>query len=504
MSTKRKIIIFAFLQYAQLALTMLYGVFLLPVYIKYLNADMYGAWLASGNIVSWLQVIVPDCGQVLMQRLGDAYARKDISRFSGMTATGNLVTLALGLIVILLGWGVSMHLDVLLNLPYSVDVQALGTAFLMTAAGTGLMIYTQSYSSANLALQATGYYGVINLAASLVRIIVVLYGIFVAKQGVIALGMGNFIYGICLLLGHSGIYFKVCFYEKIPIMAKPSALQEIAALFSFSAFARIGETFARNIDYFLVARFLGPEVTTSLKLIKAVPEAILPFISTTTYSIIPPLIQQIANGKIKENKSLLMDFTGKLIMFCGFVLGGITVLNEAFVGLWVPGSTYLPAYISFFIIAGLVLAAISDVFRQYVMAAGCIKEVTLIIGISSLLQALCLFFMTQQYGMIGLATVPLCVYIITLYLFILRFKRELQLEWCDFKRVAADMTLGSFLALLAGVSIFNMQSNSWGRFLISIMIYISVFLLLGLVLSRNFRCLLIQLWRKLISPCIKI
>ncbi|MBM9520468.1 hypothetical protein JWG39_11650 [Desulforhopalus vacuolatus] len=504
MSTKRKIIIFAFLQYAQLALTMIYGVFLLPVYIKYLNVDMYGAWLASGNIVSWLQVIVPDCGQVLMQRLGDAYARKDISRFSGIAVTGNLVTLTLGLVVILLGLGVSMHLDVLLNLSDSVDVQALGTAFVMTAAGTGLVIYTQAYSSANLALQATGYYGMINLAASLVRIIVVLYGIFVAKQGVVALGMGNFIYGICLLLGHSGIYFKVCFYEKIPVLSKPSALQEISTLFSFSAFARIGETFARNIDYFLVARFLGPEFTTSLKLIKAVPEAILPFIRTTTYSIIPSLIQQIANGRIKENKSLLMNFTGKLIMFCVFVLGGITALNEAFVGLWIPGSTYLSGYIPLFIIAGLVLAAISDVFRKYVMAIGCIKDVTLIIGVSSFLQALCLFFMTKQYGLIGIATVPLCVYTITLALFILRFKRELQLEWFDFKKVAADMILGSFLALLAGVSIFNMQTDSWGEFLLSGMTYISVFLLLGLVLSRNLRCILIQLWRKPTSVCNKI
>ena len=504
MSIKRKTLIFAFLQYAQLALTMAYGVFLLPVYIKYLNADMYGAWLASGNIVSWLQIIVPDCGQVLMQRLGEAYARKDVPRFSGMAATGNLVTLTLGLVIVLLAWLVSIRLGGLLNLADSVDVGKLETAFVLTAAGTGLMVYTQAYSSANLALQATGYYGVINLSASFIRILIVLYGIFVSQQGVVALGLGNFIYGLCLLLGHSGVYLKICFYEKIPVISKPSALREVASLFSFSAFARIGETFARNVDYFLVARFLGPEFTTSLKLIKAVPEAILPFIRTTTHSILPPLIQQIANGRINETKSLLMSFTGKILMFCCFLLGGVAALNEVFVGLWIPGATYLSGNIPLLIVSGLVLAVISDVFRKYVMAAGCIKEVTVIIGMSSLLQAICLFVMTRQFGLIGLATVPFCVYVITLVLFILRFKIELKLQWSDFKGIWFDVVLGSILAIFAGLSISKMPGASWWEFFISVVIYVGVFLLLGLVLSREIRSMLNQVWRKLTVVCIRV
>ncbi len=504
MSTKRKTIIFAFLQYAQLALTMVYGVFLLPVYITCLNPEMYGAWLASGNIVSWLQIIVPDCGQVLMQRLGDAYARKDIPRFSGMATTGNLVTLTLGLVVVLCAWLVSTHLGVLLKLPSSVDAQELGAAFVMTSIGTGLMVYTQAYSSANLALQATVHYGAINLAASFIRILVILYGLFVAKQGVVALGMGNLIYGACLLLGHSGVYFKVCFQKKISIISKPLSLLELATLFSFSTFARIGETFARNIDYFLVARFFGPETTTSLKLIKAVPEAILPFVQTTTHSILPPLIQQISNGRIKENKALLMRFTGKLLMFCCLLLGGISVLDEAFVGLWVPGSQYLPGYIPFLIIVGLVLAAVSDVFRMYVMATGCIKEVSLIIGISSLVQALCLFVMTYQYGLIGLSSVPLCIYVTTLALFILRFKKELELEWVDFQGVIVDVTVGSFLAMLASLSIVSMPADSWGAFFISVLIYVGVFFMMGLFMSSDIRMLLRKVWRKIALICIKI
>lgn len=497
MSTKRKTIIFASLQYAQLALTMVYGVFLLPVYIKYLNVEMYGAWLASGNIVSWLQIIVPDCGQVLMQRLGDAYARKDIRRFSGMAATGNLVTLTFGLLIVLTAWLVSPHLGTLLKLPVSVDAQELGTAFFMTAVGTALMIYVQAYSSANLALQATVHYGAINLAASFIRIFVILYGIFVIKLGVIALGLGNLFYGICLLLGHSVIYFKICLFKKIPIISKPSSLKEVAALFSFSTFSRIGETFARNMDYFLVARFFGAEATTSLKLIKAIPEAILPFVRVTTHAILPPLIQQISNGRIKENISLLMGFTGKLLMFCCFVLGGITVLIEEFLGLWVPGSQYLPDGISFFIIAGLILAAVSDVFRRYVMATGRINEVSLIIGLFSLVQALCLLTMTYLFGWIGLASVPLCIYAVTLALFIFRFKKELQVQWFDFKGVFVDVVVGSLSAILAGLSVVNIAVDSWMAFFIAVITYAALFFGVGLLISRDFRSLLSRVRRKI-------
>jgi O-antigen/teichoic acid export membrane protein len=504
LSTKRKTIIFAFLQYAQLALTMAYGVFLLPVYIKYLNAEMYGAWLASGNIVSWLQIIIPDCGTVLMQRLGDAYARKDISRFSGLAVTGNLVTLTLGLVIALAAWPVSIHLGALLKLPGSIDAQKLGTAFVMTATGTGLVVYTQAYSSANLALLETLQYGIINLFASFVRILMILYGIFVAKQGVLALGIGNLIYGICLLLGHSGVYFKVCLHKKISVVSKPSSIQELASLFSLSTFARIGQTFARNIDYFLVARFFGPETITSIKLIKAVPEAILPLVRTTTYSIMPPLIQQISNGRIKSNKSLLLGFTGKLLMFCCFVLCGIMVLNKAFVGLWVPGSHYIPGCIPCLIIAGLVLASVSDVFRSYMIATGCIKEVSIVIGIVSSVQALSLFVMTYQFGLLGLASVPLCIYATSLALFIFRFKNELQFQWIDFKIVAVDSTAGIVLSILAGLSVVNLPADSWKGFFISALIYVSVFFALGIICSRDLRNLFRQVWQKIALVCIKI
>jgi O-antigen/teichoic acid export membrane protein len=241
-----------------------------------------------------------------------------------------------------------------------------------------------------------------------------------------------------------------------------------------------------------------------LKLVKAVPEALLPFVRTTANSILPPLIQQISSGKIKDNKFLLMDFTGKLLMFCCFILGGISVLNKAFVGLWVPDSQYLPGCISFLIIAGMVLAAASDVFRKYVMATGCIKEVSLIIGISSLVQALCLFVITQKYGMIGIALIPLCVYATTLALFILRLKMELQLQWFDFRKVAIDVAVGSLLAMIAGLSIATMSANTWGAFFTAVLLYGGVFCVLGLILSSDFRNLLRQAVQKIAVVCIKI
>ena len=52
---------------------------MVPLYLKYIPVELYGAWLATGNIVNWLLVVDPGISTVVMQRVGKSYGADDRS-----------------------------------------------------------------------------------------------------------------------------------------------------------------------------------------------------------------------------------------------------------------------------------------------------------------------------------------------------------------------------------------------------------------------------------------
>jgi hypothetical protein len=57
--------------------TILYGIcsglLLVPLYLEHIPIDLYGAWLASGNVLTWLTVIDPGISTVVTQRVGKSF-----------------------------------------------------------------------------------------------------------------------------------------------------------------------------------------------------------------------------------------------------------------------------------------------------------------------------------------------------------------------------------------------------------------------------------------------
>ena len=54
-----------FFQYTSIVLTVIWSIVLVPLYLKFIPLDIYGAWLATGNIVAWLSIMDPGLSAVL-------------------------------------------------------------------------------------------------------------------------------------------------------------------------------------------------------------------------------------------------------------------------------------------------------------------------------------------------------------------------------------------------------------------------------------------------------
>ncbi|MBD3868442.1 MAG: hypothetical protein IFK94_10000, partial [Acidobacteria bacterium] len=77
--------------YGALALTIVRNLLLVPVYLKYVDLELYGAWLATGAALA--QMIVSEFGfmGVVVQRTGAAYGARDYKRLGAVIGTSRIV-----------------------------------------------------------------------------------------------------------------------------------------------------------------------------------------------------------------------------------------------------------------------------------------------------------------------------------------------------------------------------------------------------------------------------
>ena len=65
-----------FFQYSAIILGIVSGIILIPLYLKFIPLDLYGAWLATGNILAWITIIDPGLSSVMQQKIAVAFGSK--------------------------------------------------------------------------------------------------------------------------------------------------------------------------------------------------------------------------------------------------------------------------------------------------------------------------------------------------------------------------------------------------------------------------------------------
>ena len=99
-SRKRATILQALGGYVNTGIIILQGLLLMPLYIRYLGADTYGLWLASGGILGMLGLINFGISSMLVQRIASAYGKNDLDQAGAYFISGMVVYLSIFLLPI--------------------------------------------------------------------------------------------------------------------------------------------------------------------------------------------------------------------------------------------------------------------------------------------------------------------------------------------------------------------------------------------------------------------
>jgi O-antigen/teichoic acid export membrane protein len=489
-------------QYVQITLTIIYGVVFIPLYLKYISTEMYGVWMATGNIMMWFSILMPDWSQLLLQQLGVAYGAEDKEKFSRIFVSGFFIAVIFGILFFVASWSASSLFDNWLKLSDDFDSSTLIDAFLLASAGTALTFVASTFSSVNLALQQTLAAGLINILSMLVRIGVVLIMIF-SNYGILALGYGNLSYGVTMLVSNIVVanynlkYFNIIFHFNF------NELKNLINLTFFTSINKFGNTFMKQIDYFLVTRYLGGEATTMLRIIKVVPETLMLFATNTSFTLMPVISFMKGADTLKDKMEKLMRFTGVMFTFSCFLGGAVYAFDEGFIYLWVGESLFAGKSIVFLVVLNLIIAGISDTFGRYVFTIGKIKTVSSIRFILSILQIGLMFIGVIFWGIVGMIIASISVFTVTTGIFWFLFVRAERIPSQIWMVPLRELGIGLIATIIASTLVHFLDATQWLHIIFGVVQYSILFVLVLILISANFRWFLIQVYyliKKKLNP----
>lgn len=232
---------------------------LIPLYLHYLGPTLYGAWLASGDLLVFMLAFDMGIPNLIIQRIGAALAQRDSRAIGAYFGTGIVV---LSSFAVLLGaalFAISAWVPVWMRL-HGQEAEALRGAFLLGAAAICTMLVNYAFQGLARGLQETT---VVNVAALLGVILGfgVTFAMLISGFGVWSIAAGLAVRSGTVLLGSLGFLFLgVDRSIRRHIRVDRETGREFWRISPPLFIAGLGYTLMNDSQVLLAATVLGPEI----------------------------------------------------------------------------------------------------------------------------------------------------------------------------------------------------------------------------------------------------
>ncbi len=316
------------------------GVVLIPIYLHHIDARLYGAWLATGSIVAFLGLLDFGFGSVIVQKSATLVGQKDYQRLGKLIGTSLVITCLLAFLPLLFGCILFLHVPTWVNIEGAEALQ-ISKAFLIASGSTSLMLISYGVGGIFLGLQRVGNLTIQFIATSLIGIISTVIFLYLG-YGVLSLPWGFLVQSALLTAGHCA-YLWWWIRRNLPHKSLCFEQSTFRDLFrqSFWVFgSRLSNTIATQSDNLIVAAMIDPRVTTILVLTKKSSEIITTIAARISSAFMPSLAHLSGGLDITKLRKYMLGMLKISLMVGLFGVGGIFLLNEQFVRLWVGGEFY--------------------------------------------------------------------------------------------------------------------------------------------------------------------
>lgn len=446
-------------QYSSLILTIIRGLLLVPLYLKFIDIKLYGAWLATGNVVTWLALMDPGLNELLRQQVAKFYGKEDLSSLGKTIGTGWTVMAVLSIITVVIGWVLSTVVPSLF-LDESKLISELGISIFLASIGAALVFFSGSPGAVLQGFQRSDRFAAIYVVSWVLGITSTII-LLVKGFGLISLPLGSVLSGVVMSLGYSSdmLYFA---RKRLHIRLKwcTEYLNDIKSLVGATFLLQASRILTRNCDEFLIGIFLGPEVVPIVAFSKRLWDVALMFGQRVSVAFMPGLAHLWGEGDRKKVAAVAVKMLCVTLWLCGIEAAIILGFNKSFLSLWV-GSQFFAGH-SFNIMLALSVLVYVYIYAisQVLYAADDIKGPAIAGVIQSLLRAAMVVGLLFYVGILALpiSTLISSVLMLGIY-FRKRFSQRLDLARPNCERSGIlSIVVGMSLGLLGA---YTLNLTKW-------------------------------------------
>lgn len=473
--------------YVNLLLGIVRGFLLVPLYLIYIDIELYGAWLASGNVLMWITITDPGVASILQQQVAFNYGNKNKQKLSESITSGVISGFIVGLLVLIIGFVVSNFLFQILNLPHTEIYAPLQEAFDLGIIGSAFMIFSYTFYGINSGLQSSRTIGSFDLITNLISITLVVVLLF-QGYGVLALGYSLLAKGVFSLVANVSYMAYRMFKERIPLFFSMSHFVSFTKLFLYTFTSKALTTLAQNMDLVLIARWIGPEIVTVFELTRRPIQLIKTFADRPSVSFLPTFSNLIGEGDFLKLKKILTLFFHYWSWLMVLIIGGFIVFNGSLITLWVGEDFYLGDKLNALICISFFVTSFTYSMFNFSYSAGNIKGNSIAEGLGSLFWIIMMFILGSQFGLIGFIISPLIARLMCeFWYYPLILARTVKLDRVEMKKVAFDFLKIVITVLIMIIVASKIEVNSWLLLILAAGVFVIVYLLLLLTISAKFR-----------------
>ena len=392
-----------------------------PIILQFISKPLYGFWIAALSVLGYLGMLDLSIGMALTHFIAKLSYETESNAFDQLVNTAFFLFLCMGLLVLLIGWGISSYVPLWFHISRNDSVTVI-LSFRIIVIGCAISLPLSTFGGMITGSQRMAVATTIRRLTALIGIglsIVLLY----LGVGLIALALSQL---FTVLIGGliSYLFCKYAYFPRLKISIFSIKRVFIKRLWSFGGYfqlGRIANTVAVSTDAIIIAVILGastvPAYTFTSKLVVLVGGSL---VSKLPGALFPALSQMYSNGEVEKIRGCFIRLAGYstriAIVFGVFLIIG----NRKFVTIWVGPDFFGGDALNLLFISWLFIDSLHRGTGVVIQASGDLRKWSIVSLIEALLNIGISLILVTRLGLIGIAlgttisrTVS-CIYILIL------------------------------------------------------------------------------------------
>ncbi len=472
--------------HASNALILVRTLVFVPWYLHYIPFKEYGAWLATGGVLSFLTVMDFGLSGVLTQRSAVAYGARDHEKLGGIIGTGIAILAVLAVASGLISAAICPFVPGLVHINGKL-ANRLGACILLAALANSLNIFGFAVGDVLKSLQRSLLPGFMLVASEVVNVLAIILCLL-AHMGLYSIAIGLVSRSITLTMGDTLGFYILCGRQLgLKLRWVGSESRELWHL-SINVFvSRILSALSNTTDTFLIGAIIGPEAAGVYSLTVRAHDMVRSIGGRFGGAVMPSMAHLHGEGNRKRFGEVFTMLLKCQTALAAIGLVGVVAFDRSFVNLWVGPKIYAGNAVSILISIWSIGYMVGGIVWQTLYAMGHIVKICRIVWLETAVRTVASIILIKLIGIVGAPVAALAAQTACMGLLLPLMWKAIDLPSDDYIRLLLNIILR--LSLPTGIAIavwlFAGSLRSWPHFALATGVYTLLALSIFIFLDRQ-------------------